>query len=134
MLCTVECHPFLPQHELKAYCESKGIKIQAYSPLGSTQAGLRDDESIQAIAKKHGVSTSVILISWQVQRGVIVLPKSVTPSRIEENIKTVTLDSEDMHTLDTLSDKKGRKRFVKPDVSYVLLPYVYNSAQLTPMA
>lgn len=86
----IELHPLLPQQSLVDYCRSKGILAQAYSPLGSSGGELRDDPRLGAIAKKHGVATGNILISWSVARGVVVLPKSVTPSRIEDNIKCVS--------------------------------------------
>lgn len=77
----VELHPYCPQHDLKKYCENKGILLQAYSPLGSTGSPLSKDEEVVKIAKKHNVEPATVLISYQVNRGVIVLPKSVTPSR-----------------------------------------------------
>lgn len=111
----VELHPLLPQQSLVDFCLSKGIQPQAYSPLGSSGPELRDNAEVDAIAKKHGVSSGNILISWGVARRVVVLPKSVTASRIQDNIKLVTLDSEDLDTLNNLSKKSGTKRFVRPD-------------------
>jgi glycerol 2-dehydrogenase (NADP+) len=61
----VENHPYLPQDELLEYCKSKGIVLQAYSPLGSTSSHLRDDKDIAKIAEKHNVEVSNVLISWQ---------------------------------------------------------------------
>ncbi|GAA6015301.1 hypothetical protein JCM10207_008941 [Rhodosporidiobolus poonsookiae] len=110
----VELHPYLPQHELVDFCKSKNIVAQAYSPLGSTDSPLLKDEDIVKIADKHGVSTGTVLISYQVNRGVVVLPKSVTPKRIEDNFKIIQLDEEDMKTLNELHKTKG-KRFIKPD-------------------
>lgn len=88
----VELHPYNPQHSLKSYCEARGILLEAYSPLGSTsehlQTGARSpkdspllhDPVVSTIAEKHGASVGTVLISWQVNRGVIVLPKSVSPN------------------------------------------------------
>ncbi|KAL4799015.1 protein GCY [Aspergillus venezuelensis] len=78
----VELHPFLPQHELREYCENLGILLEAYSPLGSTGAPIMEDEEIQSIAEKNGVSAATVLISYHVNKGVVVLPKSVTEKRI----------------------------------------------------
>jgi len=108
----VELHPYLTQPDLVEYCHSKGIAVEAYSPLGSNDSPLLKDAAIAKIASKHGVEAGNVLISYQVARGVIVLPKSVTPARIEKNIKVVKLDEEDMKTLNGLN--KGQ-RFVKPD-------------------
>lgn len=105
----------MPQTELLEYCTSKGIKLEAYSPLGSTNSPLLSDEVVVAIAEKHQVATSTVLISWQVSRGVIVLPKSVTPSRLDQNIQIVKLDKDDMEKLNSLSSVRGIRRFVAPD-------------------
>ncbi|GAA6027136.1 hypothetical protein JCM8097_002421 [Rhodosporidiobolus ruineniae] len=110
----VELHPYLPQHELIAYLQEKGILPQAYSPLGSTDSPLLKDADITKIAEKHGVSTGTVLISYQVARDVVVLPKSVTPKRIEDNFKIIQLDQEDLDVLNGLHKTKG-KRFIQPD-------------------
>jgi glycerol 2-dehydrogenase (NADP+) len=110
----VELHPYCPQHELKKYCESQKILLQAYSPLGSTSSPLHADADLKAIADKHGVSTSTILISWSVCRGVIVLPKSVTPKRITDNMKVVELSKDEMVTLDGLAAGGKQQRINTP--------------------
>lgn len=79
----VENHPFLPQHDLLKFCQDKGILLQAYSPLGSTGASVLSDPTVVAISKAHSVDPAQVVLSWQVERGVNPLPKSVTPSRIE---------------------------------------------------
>lgn len=61
----VECHPLLPQDELLEYCTGKGILLESYSPLGSTDSPLLTDSTIKAMADKRGASVSQILISWQ---------------------------------------------------------------------
>lgn len=77
----VELHPYNPQHDLKKFCDDKGILLEAYCPLGSTGAPLLKDEQLVKIGEKYGVSPATICISYQVNRGVIVLPKSVTAER-----------------------------------------------------
>jgi glycerol 2-dehydrogenase (NADP+) len=89
--------------------------MQAYSPLGSTSSPLHADADLKAIAEKHGVSTSTILISWSVCRGVVVLPKSVTPSRIESNLQVVTLSKEEMAKLDGLAAAGKQQRVNTPN-------------------
>lgn len=84
--------------------------------MGSTNSPLLTDSTIVKIAEKHKESVGTVLISYQVNRGIVVLPKSVTPSRIESNHKIITLDDEDMKTLNEMAVKEGKqKRFVKPN-------------------
>ncbi|OAQ61103.1 glycerol dehydrogenase [Pochonia chlamydosporia 170] len=110
----VELHPYNPQHKLKAWCDSHGILLEAYCPLGSTGAPLLEDEEIAGIAKKNGISPATVLISYQVNRGCIVLPKSVTASRIEQNLKVVELPKEDMDALNAMAAGGKQKRVNTP--------------------
>ncbi|SGZ01466.1 BQ5605_C033g11148 [Microbotryum silenes-dioicae] len=83
----VELNLRCSQPELVKWSKENGILLEAYSPLGSTGAPQLEDEVVQAIAKAHNVGPANVLISWQVQRGIVCLPKSVTPKRIEDNFK-----------------------------------------------
>lgn len=77
-----------PQPELVAYLKSKDILPQGYSPLGGTgKSNLRENDVVEKIAKKYGVQTANILLSWLVMRGINPVPKSVTPERIANNLK-----------------------------------------------
>ncbi|ORY79318.1 NADP-dependent oxidoreductase domain-containing protein [Leucosporidium creatinivorum] len=111
----IELHPYLPQHSVVKYCQDKGITVQAFSPLGSAGSPILQDPEIIAIAEKHNASVGQILISYQVARGVVVLPKSVTPKRIEENIRVVDLPKEDVEALGKIAASGKTQRFVKPD-------------------
>ena len=111
----VELHPALPQYDLKAYCDAKGILLTAYSPFGETNSikqivlilsmivnraflayvtgqpdpnnmALLKDSTVSEIASKTGSSVGQVLVSWAVQRGTAVVPKSEKEERIKQNI------------------------------------------------
>lgn len=98
----VELHVFLQQPELIEYCRDNNIAVEAYSPLAHGK--VMDDPVIQKIADKHGKSYAQIMLRWCVQNDLIVLAKSITPSRIKENfnIFDFELDAEDMQLLKAL--------------------------------
>lgn len=82
----VECHPYLQQQELKAYCAEKGIALQAYSPLMNGQTVL-EDRTIVALAEKYGKTAAQIILRWHLQSDHLIIPKTVTPIRMTENIQ-----------------------------------------------
>ena len=61
----MECHPFLPQHDLLKWCRERGIVVQGFSPFGSADAPLLTDPALEKIAEDHGIRVSQVLISWQ---------------------------------------------------------------------
>ncbi|CAG8139163.1 unnamed protein product [Penicillium nalgiovense] len=90
----IEAHPYLQQPELVNFCNSKGIIVEAYSPLGNNQTGeprTVDDPVVAEVAKEIKMDPGPLLASWGVQRGTVVLSKSVTPSRIGANLQVKTL-------------------------------------------
>ncbi|WVQ84838.1 hypothetical protein IAT38_006995 [Cryptococcus sp. DSM 104549] len=111
----VELHPYLPQHDLVKWLKENGIQLEAYSPLGSSDAPFIKDETINAIAKKHDVGPATILISYHVNRGTVVIPKSVTEKRIIDNLRTIKLDDDDVKKLDGLNVDGKQKRVNTPD-------------------
>ncbi|KYQ92414.1 aldehyde reductase [Tieghemostelium lacteum] len=102
----VELHPYLPQANLKSYCDKKGIHLTAYSPLGS--GAFVNDPIVGEIASTYKKSIPNILCRWAIQKGFSVIPKSSTPARIQDNFNILdfTITDSDMTKLDALSSTK----------------------------
>lgn len=109
----VEFHPFLLQKELLDYDHEHGIRHEAWSPL--TRARLWDDPVIDAIAAAHGKSRAQVLLRWDIQHGVVTIPKSIHKERIRENaeIFDFELSNDDMAKLDSLD--RGERVGPDPD-------------------
>lgn len=102
----VELHPYLSQENLRAFCAEHDIAITAWSPLG--RGGVLEDETIKNIAQQVGKTAAQVVLRWHYQHDIITIPKSVTPSRIEENsqIFDFELSSEQMQQIDGLNRNK----------------------------
>ncbi|GJP87682.1 aldo-keto reductase [Aspergillus niger] len=110
----IEAHPYLLQPKLTEYLKAKNILPVAYSPLGNNiyelPRGVIDDPQVQEIAKKLEKEPAQLLISWAVQRGTAVLPKSVTPSRIESNFQDFIIPDAEFEALNKL-DRNTRYNY-----------------------
>jgi len=100
----VEYHPFLYQRKLRDYCRSKNIALESYSPL--TKGQRINDRHLTEIAKKYNKSNAQILIRWNIEQEVVVIPKSSNKERIIENSKVFdfTIKPEDMEKLNALNE------------------------------
>jgi len=110
----IELHPFFNQAELREFNAANGILTQAWSPLG--QGGeLLADETIAGIAAKHGATPAQVVVAWHLAIGNVVIPKSVTESRIVENFESlgVTLDAADIEAINGLG--RGADGRIGPD-------------------
>ncbi|TDL19680.1 hypothetical protein BD410DRAFT_791805 [Rickenella mellea] len=118
----VELSFWNPQSELLKWSKENGLLLEAYSPLGSTQQvkeSLNVPE-VKQIAKQLGITPAQVLISWHVQRGTVVLPKSVTPSRVEENFQVFALPSESFKQLENAAVSHPPFRVVNPSKAWGL--------------
>ncbi|MDM5357364.1 aldo/keto reductase [Peribacillus sp. RS7] len=99
----IELHPLLTQVEIRDYCAKHEIKVTSWSPLG--RGNLLEEPTINHIAKKHGKSSAQVLIRWHLQHDLVVIPKSITPSRIEENAQVFdfSLSLNEMNQIDALN-------------------------------
>jgi diketogulonate reductase-like aldo/keto reductase len=90
----IQLHPYWQQHDLKAYDDAHGIITQAWSPLRRGGETVKDP-AIVAIAEKHGVTPTQVVLRWHVDYGDIPIPKSATPSRQIENLDVMGFDFDD---------------------------------------
>jgi len=107
----IELHPYLQQDEMLSYCNVNNIYLTAYSPLGSldrpdvmkaaNEPSLIENPVVGKIAQAHGCSAAQVLLSWAIERGTSVIPKSTNPGRLAENLDAVNLklDRQEMSEL-----------------------------------
>jgi 2,5-diketo-D-gluconate reductase A len=81
----IEAHPYLTQDEVRGFCREHGIAVEAWSPIG--QGLVLGDPVIDSIAERAGKTPAQVVLRWHIERGDIVFPKSVTPSRVTENFE-----------------------------------------------
>ncbi|CAM6085722.1 unnamed protein product [Calypogeia fissa] len=100
----LELHPFNTRNELVAFCEKEGIVLEAYSPL--TRGRRLRHPGLLEIAKKYNKSAAQVLVKWCLQRGFMVLPKSVKPERIVENAQVFDFEitENDMKKLNSFDE------------------------------
>ncbi|MEU5924542.1 aldo/keto reductase [Streptomyces antimycoticus] len=109
----VELHPYLQQGQLRDFHAQHKIATEAWSPLA--QGALLQDPALAAIAQRHGKTPAQVVLRWHLQLGNVVIPKSVTPARIRENIDVFdfTLTPEDVEAINALD--RGRRTGPDPD-------------------
>lgn len=123
----IENHPLLQQNELVEFCRQNNIAVTAYSPLGSqhheSPESVLENPVVKEIADRLGASAAQVVLAWQMQRGVAVIPKSVHEARLKENFaaQALKLDEADMAEIEKL-DKGYRfitgEKFLNPDAGY----------------
>ena len=111
----IEVHPYFTNEAVRAYGQEHGIVTEAWSPIA--QGGVLDDSTITEIAGKVGKTPAQVVLRWHIQRGDIVFPKSVTPSRMQENfdIFDFELDSADMDEISSLDQGESGRTGPNPD-------------------
>lgn len=104
----VELHPIFQQKELQVYNRENNIVTQPWSPLGNGNVDLLNNEMLKAIAEKHHKTVAQVILRWHLQEGFVVIPKSVTPSRIEENFNVFDfeLSEDEMNKVRSLDTNK----------------------------
>ncbi len=117
----VEAHPYLQQKELLEYCHRENVLFCAYSPVGSgdraaflkkkDEPNLMEEPLLKQIAGQRGISPAQVLLSWGLNRGTIVIPKSVNPVHMQENFEAVEVELKH-HEMEALAELDIHYRFV----------------------
>lgn len=115
MVNQVECHPWLTQKPLLSFCKDNKIQLEAYSPL--MHGNLNKEPLLAEIGEKYGKTAAQVVLRWDLQNGIVTIPKSVRKSRIIENadIFDFQLAPEDMKKIDALN----RDRRFLPDPDHI---------------
>ena len=111
----IEVHPYFTNDAVREYGQEHGIATEAWSPIA--QSAVLDDSTITEIAEKVGKTPAQVVLRWHIQRGDIVFPKSVTPSRIQENFDLFDfeLDQSDMREISALDKGEDGRTGPHPD-------------------
>lgn len=119
----VECHPFFQQRELRELLAGGDVKIEAYQPLGHGDASLLAHPAITRLAEKYGKNAGQVILRFEVQDELIVLPKSTHPERIAGNLDIFdfALTEDEMDALRALDTGKGHHDPEAPGVAEMLL-------------
>ena len=117
----IEVHPYFQQNEMRAVNAEHSIATEAWSPLGSGH-GLLQDPVLAQIAQRHEATVAQVVLAWHLQIGNVVIPKSVTPSRIAENFQATALQltAEDLAQIETLDS--GTRYGGNPDTAHFGMP------------
>ncbi|QNN82429.1 aldo/keto reductase [Brachybacterium sp. Z12] len=106
----IELHPYFQQRDLRALHAEHGILTQGWGPLGQGKSDLLENETITSIAAAHGITPAQAVLAWHLAHGFVTIPKSVTPSRIVENLAAaqVELSADEVAAIDALDREDGR--------------------------
>ena len=121
----LEMHPYLQQRDMVTFAREQDLPLTAYSPLGSKDRPegmkaadeplLLEDPTINEIADRHDATPGQVLISWALHRDTVVIPKSVTPSHIDENLAAADLSLTD-DDMDAIAELNRGRRYVRGEV------------------
>lgn len=109
MVTQMETHILNQQIQLKEYADKYGIQLEAWAPFAEGRNGVFDNEVLKEIAAIYGKTTAQVMLRWNIQRGVVVLPKSTHKERMEENFNVFdfVLTNDDMEKIATLDTKNS---------------------------
>lgn len=100
----VEFHPYVVQKDLTDFCKKHNIQFESWSPLGAIKNGLLEDKTIVELAEKYGKTPAQIILRWNIDKGIVTIPKSSNKERQLQNISIFDfeLSTEDVNKIDSL--------------------------------
>ncbi len=109
MVNQIETNPLFQQREANAFMRQEGIQHEAWAPFAEGRRDIFNNPTVKAIAGRHGKTTAQVMLRWLNQRGVVVIPKSVSKARMAENLDIFdfTLDDEEMRRMAVLDTGKS---------------------------
>ena len=119
----VECNPYFQQRELRKLTDAANVRLEAWGPLGQGSSKLLNDPVVVKLAEKYGKDAGQIILRFEVQEGIIVLPKSTKPARIAGNLDIFgfSLTDAEMNEMRALDTGKGRHDPDAPGIGEMLL-------------
>lgn len=115
MVNQIEEHPYFSNNEVVSFCNKKNIAVEAWCPLGGPGSGVLKDKTIVGLAGKYNKSSAQIILKWQLQRGIICIPKSSKTDHMKNNLEVFdfVLDERDVELIDALN--KNERLGADPD-------------------
>lgn len=109
MVNQIECHPLYTRKTLIKFCQNNNIQVQAYSPFAVMNKQLIEASTLKEISKKYGKSVTQIILKWDLQQGIIPIPKSGNPNRLKENIdiRDFYLSDDEINKINLLNENKA---------------------------
>ena len=100
----IECHPFFQQEAARGICKEYGIQMEAWAPFAEGRQGIFRNQTLMRLGEKYGKTPAQVILRWNIERGVVVIPKSVHEERMAQNIDVFDfrLSREDMDAIAAL--------------------------------
>ena len=118
----IEVHPFHQQKEMKVMADQEGIQLEAWAPFAEGMNNIFQQENLVKIGKKYGKSPAQVILRWNMERGIVAIPKSVHKNRMEENFAVwdFKLDTEDMADIARLDGQHSLADLNNPELVHAL--------------
>ena len=124
----IETHPFFIQKDLRERCLKNDIKIEAWAPIGHSMFEFGKENILNDLSKKYNKSVYQIVLRWHIQKGVIIIPKTVRPEKMKENFEILdfSLNDEEMNEIDKLDGTKNRVQEPENELVKTIIGIVFD--------